>query len=116
MSGYRLYFEVMAEPPRDLCRAAIAERRAIERANDELAKELGGIGCWYRGDRVSAIGFPRDRGTPEGWRRVDGYHPKMIACMPLRKSAAGSKTARPGKARSSKSAKTKQLARVSRSS
>lgn len=34
----------------------------------------------------------------------------------LRKSAAGSKTARPGKARSSKSAKTKQLARVSRSS
>ena len=89
MSGYRLYFEVMAEPLRDLCRAAIAERRAVERANDEIAKELGGFGCWYRGDRVSAISFPRDGGTPGGWRQVDGYHPKMIACMPLRKSAAG---------------------------
>lgn len=34
----------------------------------------------------------------------------------LRKSAAGSKTASPGKSRLSKSAKTKQVARVSRSS
>ena len=34
----------------------------------------------------------------------------------LRKSAAGSKTSSPGKVRSSKSAKTKQATRVSRSS
>lgn len=89
MSGYRVYFEVMAEPLKALCRAAIAERRAIELANDAMAKELGGAGCWWRGDRVSAIAFPRETGAPDGWKQVEGYSPNVIAAVPLRKSAAG---------------------------
>ncbi len=84
-----MYFEVLAEPLRELCRQHIAARRAVEQANDAMAKELGGVGCWWRGDRLSAIGFARANGVPAGWRQVQGDHHKMIACLPQKKSAAG---------------------------
>lgn len=84
-----MFFEVHGEPQKELFRQHVAARRAVEQANDEMAKELGGIGCWWRGDRVSAIGFARADGVPEGWRQVKGDHHKMMACTPLKKSAAG---------------------------
>ncbi len=89
MSGFKLYFEVHAEPLKELCRAHFAERGRIRLVHHALGKQLGGVGAWHRGDRMSAVAFPKAGGVPEGWKQTDGYSPDMIACVPMRKSAVG---------------------------